>query len=112
PHEQLERRLRIVEVEALALELLDLPREPARRLAVRVELEAELARPLDDVVAAGELADEDPPPVPDPRRIDVLVRRRVTRNGVDVDAALVRERRLADIREALVRRHGREVVDE
>src|SRR5207237_10002687 len=101
-----------LEVEAVALELLDLARELGRGLTAGVELEAELPGALDDVVAAGELAHQHPPPVADEGRVDVLVSRRVARNGMDVDAALVRERRLADERQPRVRRAARHVVAE
>ena len=52
----------------------------------------------DDVRAAGQLADQNPPFVADPLRIDVLVAGRGPRHGVHVHAALVGERTLADKR--------------
>jgi hypothetical protein len=54
--EQLERRRRVLEVESLALELLHLRRDLARQRPVRVELKAQLAGTLDDVVLLGCLA--------------------------------------------------------
>ena len=112
PHEQLERRLGVLEPEPLRLELLHLPREVARELVRRVEVDAEAARALDDVHPARELADEDAAPVADAGRVDVLVRRRVARDSVYVDAALVCERGLADVRLPLVRCDGGNLVDE
>ena len=111
PDEQLERRLRVLEAEALALELLDLQRELARERPVGIELEPVRARRLDHVVAPAQLADQDAPLVADARGVDVLVRARVDRDGLDVDPALVRERGVADERQPRVRGEVRDLVD-
>ena len=55
---------------------------------------------------AAQLGHDDAALVADARRIDVLVRARVATDRGDVDAALVRERRAADVRHVIV---GREV---
>ena len=110
--EQLERRLRVLELKALVLELLDPRGDGLRRRRRRIDLEPELASALDHVAAAALLADDDVPPVADRARIEVLVRSRVGGDRVDVDAALVRERSVADERQPPVRLDVGDVVDE
>ena len=110
-HEQLEGGFGVLELEALALELLDLARDLPRHGAVCVQLHAELARALDDVVATAQLADEDVPRVADDGRVDVLVRRRVERHRLHVDAALVGKGGGAHEGQPRVRRKVRHRVD-
>ena len=111
PQEQLERCLRVLELKALVLELLDLRSDLFRCRRARVDLEPELASPLDHIAAAALLADDDVAAVADDTRIQVLVRPRVGGDRVDVDAALVRECGVADERQARVRLDVGDVVD-
>ena len=104
--EQLERRLGALERQAVGLELLDEPRQLARVDAL--ELVPQLARPDGRVRPAAELGDDEPAGVPDGARLDVLVRPLDLGDGRPVDAALVGERRPADVRLVVV---GREVGD-
>ena len=100
--QQLEAGLGALEREALVLELLDELRED---LGVddAVELVAELLRPDPGVRLAAELADDEPALVADRRRVDVLVAPLDLRDRRAVDAALVGERRPADVRLVVVR---------
>ena len=111
PHEELERGLRVLELEALVLQLLQLGRDLLRRRRRRIDLETELASPLDHVAAPALLADDDMPPVADGARIEMLVRPRVGGDRMDVDAALVSERRVADEGQPHVRLDVGDVVD-
>jgi hypothetical protein len=93
--EQLERRLGALEREALGLELLD---DLAQRLRIHaVELLSELLRPELRVGLAAELADHQAHDVADHARIHVLVGAAGPGRRRAVDAALVGERRPADI---------------
>ena len=97
------RRLGALEREALGLELLDERRQLAR-VDDALELVAELLGPDRGVGPAAELRDDQPAGVADRRRIDVLVAPLDLGDGRAVDAALVRERRPADVRLVVVRR--------
>ena len=99
--QQLEAGLGALECEPLVLELLD---ELAEDLGVddAVELVAELLRPDPGVRLAAELADDEPADVADGGRVDVLVAPLDLGHGRAVDAALVGERRPADVRLVVV----------
>ena len=73
---------------------------------------AERARLRQDVALAGQLGNEDVLPVADLRRVHVLVAARQLLHRVDVDAALVRERRRADERRAGIVRAVGQFIDE
>ncbi len=76
--------------------MLDLLEHLERLGAFFLELEAERAGLEHDVGAAGQFADEDALVVADERGLDVLVAGGELVDGVDVDAALVREGGAAD----------------
>ena len=102
-HEQLERRLGAFERVPAELELLDLVGDTPRQSAVLGEVDAEGRRFLEHRAAPRLLRDHRVALVADLGRVDVLIRVRGLAHRVDVLAALVRERGLADVR----RREGR-----
>ena len=87
---QRHRRLRALEVEAAALQLLDLRQHLLHFFLAGVQ--AELLRLVDQVAAARQLAHQHPLFVADQGRVNVLVAVLDLHDGRDVDAALVRER--------------------
>src|SRR4029079_3257344 len=111
-HEELEARLGALELVAAALEVLQLVEESAHLQVLSLHVDAELTRLVDEIAAAGEVGEQDALRVTDERRIDVLVDRAVALHGRDVEAALMRDRRLPDVRLALRRLAVGELVDE
>ena len=83
-------------------------RDSSRASIDAVELVAELLGPELGVGPAAELADDEPALVADARRVDVLVAPLDLGHGRAVDAALVGERRAADVGLVVV---GRDVGD-
>ena len=97
-HQQLERRLGALELEAAVLQLLHLGEHAAHRRLELLDVDAELLRLVEDVAAPGQVRHQDALAVADHRRIDVLVGERVLLHRGDVNAALVREGAQADVR--------------
>ncbi len=108
-HQQLERPVSRLELVTEVLELLDAVDDP--RAALLVQLEPGRLRLLHDGPAAGELGDEHVAPVADQRGIDVLERARVGTDAGGVQARLVRERMLADVRLGRIRGAVQQLVD-
>ena len=81
---------------AFVLHLLDALEEFAAGVFFEAVGEAVLLELVDDVAAAGEVADQDALAVADEFRLDVLVGGGVLEDGADVHAALVGEGALAD----------------
>ena len=96
-HQELERRLRALELEPLVLERLELVEDPPRVRRVAVDVDTVLARLPEDVRLARELGHEHAPTVAYRRGFDVLVRLRVLEHGGHVHAALVGEGGVADV---------------
>src|SRR3990172_2614989 len=90
PDEELEARLRALELQALVLEPVDERRELLRVDAI--EVRAELASPDRRVGLAAELGYDQPPLIAHDSRIDVLVAPLDLGHGRAVDAALFRPR--------------------
>ena len=102
-HQQLERRIGRLEDPALGLELLELLGEGAGGAVV--ELDAELLGLHRHAGPAAEVGHEDARVVADDDRVDVLVGRAPgAAQGRGVQAALVGERRRADVGVGVVRR--------
>src|SRR5713101_7293723 len=97
-HQQLERRLGALELEALVLHALEHLEDAARLGRVLVEVDAVLLGLPEDVRLPRQLGDEHSPVVAYGFRIDVLVGIRVLEDGGDVDTALVGKGRIADVR--------------
>src|ERR1035437_4547906 len=89
--QQLEGAFGGFEFVALVLQLLDAFEEFAAGVFLEAAGEAVLLELIDDVAAAGEVADEDALAVADEFRLDVLVGGGVLEDGADVHAALVGE---------------------
>ena len=102
PQQQLQRAVGHLEVVALVLQALELVEHPADDLAV--ELEPELVRLHGQRRPAGHFRDDDPGPVADQVGLDVLVEVGAARHRTGVQAALVREDRVADVGLLRVRR--------
>src|SRR5205807_1757036 len=96
-HEQLERRLRALELEPLVLELLEAVEDAARLRRLLVEVDAVLARLPEDVGLAGQLRDQHAPVVAHGGGVDVLVGVRMLEHGRHMHAALVGEGGVAHV---------------
>src|SRR6185503_11039675 len=80
-HQELERRLRALELESLVLERLELIEDPARVRRVLVEVDPVFARLPKNVRLARQLRHEHAPMVADRLRVDVLVGLRMLEDG-------------------------------
>src|SRR5260370_3927585 len=94
--QQLEGAFGGFELVAFVLHLLDALEELAAGAFFEAVGEAVLFEFVDDVAAAGEIADQDTLAVADEFRLDVLVGGGVLEDGTDMHAALVGEGALAD----------------
>src|SRR5216117_3015871 len=95
-HEELERRLGPLEGEALRLEVLQVAEERRHRRLVRLEVEAETGRLVEEVRASGQVRNQHALAVADQVRVDVLVGGRVLLHRGHVEPALVSEGALSD----------------
>ena len=95
-HQQFEGAFGGFEFVAFVLHLLDALQQFAAGVLVEAVGEAVLLELVEDVAAAGEVADQDALAVADGFRRDVLVGGGVLEDGADVHAALVGEGALAD----------------
>lgn len=86
-----EGTLGVLELEALAFQLLDPADDLGRGRAVMIEVEPEAPSTLDDALPAAQLAHENFPLVADADRIDMLIGAGVRSHGMDMHAALVGE---------------------
>src|SRR5437660_6104633 len=111
-HEELERRLGPLEGEALRLEVLQVAEERRHRRLVRLEVEAETGRLVEEVRAPGQVRDQHALAVADQVRVDVLVGGRVLLHRGHVEPALVSEGALSDEGLALVGLQVGELVDQ
>ena len=84
------------ELVALVLHLLDALQQVAARVFVQAVGEAVLLELVDDVAAAGKIADQHALAIADGFGLDVLVGGGILQHGADVDAAFVGEGALAD----------------
>ena len=94
--QQLEGAFGGFELVAFVLHLLDALQQLAAGVFVEAVGQAVLLELVDDVAAAGEIADQDALAVADELGLDVLVGGGVLQDGADVHAALVGEGALAD----------------
>ena len=94
--QQLEGAFGGFELVAFVLHLLDALQEFAAGVFLEAVGQAVLLELVDDVAAAGKVADQDALAVADEFRLDVLVGGGVLEDGADVDAALVGEGAFAD----------------
>ena len=94
--EDLEGAVRHIELVAVLLELFDLGHDAAAVDPLLVELDAELARLVRHVAAAGQVGDEHAALVADPLRVHVLVGLGHLHDGAHVHAALVGKGAAAD----------------
>src|SRR5947208_5867004 len=111
-HEELERRLGPLEGEALRLEVLQVAEERRHRRLVRLEVEAETGRLVEEVRAPGQVRDQHALAVADQVRVDVLVGGRVLLHRGHVEPALVSEGALSDEGLALVGLQVGQLVDQ
>jgi len=111
-HEDVEAGISRFVFVAGVLELLELLKNVAHFGRVFAEVHAQLVRLHQDVAAAAQFADQHAAMVANRFRFDVLIAPRHLFDGIDVDAALMRERSRADKRLADVMAHVREIIDE
>ena len=102
-HEQLEGRLGALELEALVLHPLEHVEDPARLGRVLVEVDAVLLGLPENVRLPRQLGHGHPPVIAHGLGIDVLVRLGMLEDGRDVDAPLVGEGGVPDVRLRLPR---------
>ena len=114
-HQEFERAVGRLQFVTLEFHLLDAIQHALARLRIEQLVPPLLLKLEDDVAASGQVTDQDSALVPDGFRRHVLVCLGVAQHGADVDAALMRERALADeagtVRETQVR-HVRDVIGE
>ena len=97
---------------ALGLALLHLVEQTADARIVFRHRDADAVELGEDVGASALVGDEQPAPVADEVRWHVLVGARILLHGGDMDAAFMREGRLADIRRVAVRRAIEKLIED
>ena len=104
-HQQLEGAFGRFQLIALVFHLLDAFQQLAARIFGQAIGQAVLLQLVQHVAAAGEIAHQHALPVAHRFRCDVFVSGRIFQHGADMDAALMRERAVAD--KGLIARSGR-----